>query len=47
VIRFLEAVGILLGIGACFALFFIMLFSAIASDWDDRRDRARPYTRDV
>lgn len=51
-IRFLEAVGVLLGVGACFALLGWMIVSSISEFWHGNdhevaRDRARPYTRDV
>lgn len=45
-IRFLGAVGVLVGVGAIITAFLWMLADAIGC-FEDRRDRARPYTRDV
>jgi hypothetical protein len=46
VILFFEAVAILLVVGALIATFLWMLADAVGC-FDERRDRVRPYTRDV
>lgn len=46
-IRFLEALAILLLVGAIISTFLWLFVHAIGTAADERRDRARSWTRDV